>query len=141
MEQVVSSSISRQQANMFLMTVFGGVALLLAAIGIYGLVALAVQHRTHEIGIRMALGAQRDRIASMVVRQGIVLVAIGTAIGLVAAFFLTDLLASVLFGVEARDPAVFIGAPLMLVLISIAAVSIPALRASRVDPLSALRYE
>lgn len=141
MEQVLSVSISRQRANMFLMTVFGGVALLLAAVGIYGLVALSVQHRTHEIGIRMALGAQRDRIAKMVVRQGIVLVAIGTAIGLAAAFFLTNLLASILFGVEARDPAVFIGAPLILAIISIAAVSIPALWASRVDPLSALRYE
>lgn len=141
MEQVISSSISRQRANMFLMTVFGGVALLLAAIGVYGLVALSVQHRTHEIGIRMALGAQRDRIARMVVRQGTVLIATGTAIGLAAAFFLADLLASVLFGVEARDPAVFIGAPLILVLVSIAAISIPAMRASRVDPITALRYE
>jgi predicted permease len=141
MEQVVSSSISRQQANMFLMTVFGGAALLLAAIGIYGLVALSVQHRTHEIGIRMALGAQRDRIAGMVIRQGIVLIAIGTAIGLAAAFFLANLLASTLFGVEPRDPVVFAGAPSILVLIAIAAVWIPALRASRVNPLSALRYE
>jgi predicted permease len=141
MEQILSSSTSRQQANMFLMTVFGGVALLLAAIGIYGLVALSVQLRTHEIGVRMALGAQRDRIARMVVRQGIGLVAMGTAIGLAAAFFLADVLASVLFGVEARDPTVFVGVPFVLVLISIAAVSIPALRASRVDPLSALRYE
>lgn len=141
MEQVVSSSISRQQANMFLLTVFGGVALLLAAIGIYGLVALSVQHRTHEIGIRMALGAQRNRIASMVVRQGVMLVAIGTAIGLAAAFFLANVLASTLFGVEPRDPVVFVGAPLVLVLVSIAAVWIPALRASRVSPLSALRYE
>jgi predicted permease len=141
MEQVVSSSISRQQANMFLMTVFGGIALLLAALGIYGLVALSVQHRTHEIGIRMALGAQRDRIAGMVVRQGIRLVAVGTVVGLGAAFFLADLLASVLFGVEPRDLAIFVGAPAILVLISIAAVWIPASRASRVDPLTALRYE
>jgi ABC-type antimicrobial peptide transport system permease subunit len=117
------------------------VALLLAAIGIYGLVALSVQHRTHELGIRMALGAQRDRIAGMIVRQGVTLVAIGTAIGLAAAFFLVEFLASVLYGVEPRDPAVFIGAPLVLVAISIAAVSIPALRASRVDALTALRYE
>ena len=141
MKEVVSESISRQRANMLLMTVFGGTALLLAAIGLYGLVAFSVQQRTHEIGIRMALGAQRDRIVSMVIRQGMFLVGAGTVIGLTAAFVLADLLASVLFGVEARDTAVFAGVPAILVLVGFAAVSVPALRASLVSPLSALRYE
>jgi putative ABC transport system permease protein len=141
MRQVVSESISRQRANMLLMTAFGAVALLLAAIGIYGLVAYSVQQRTQEIGIRMALGAERDRIVGMVIRQGIFLVAIGTAIGLTAAYFLVGFLASILFGVEPRNAAVFVSVPAILALVALAALSIPAYRASRVDPLRALRYE
>jgi ABC-type antimicrobial peptide transport system permease subunit len=141
MEEIVSVSISRQRANTVLMTVFGGTALLLAAIGIYGLMAFSVQQRTREIGIRMALGAQRDRLRRMVILQGIRLVAIGTVIGLGAAFFMADVLASILFGVEPRDTAVFVGVPLVLAIIAVAAVSIPAYRASRINPLDALRYE
>lgn len=141
MEQVVSVSISRQRANATLMAVFGGAALLLAAIGIYGLMAFAAQQRTHEIGIRIALGAQRDRLRGMVIRQGIGLIALGTAVGLAAAFLMADLLASVLFGVEPRDATVFVGVPVVLALVGLVAVSIPAHRASRVDPLDALRYE
>jgi len=141
MEQILSVSISRQRANTALMTVFGFAALLLAAIGIYGLMAFSVQQRTHEIGIRMALGAQRDRLRGMVIREGVVLIAVGTAIGLGAAFLMADLLASVLFGVEPRDTAVFLGVPVILALVAVLAVSIPAHRASRVDVLDALRYE
>jgi ABC-type antimicrobial peptide transport system permease subunit len=141
MEEIVSVSISRQRANTVLMTLFGCTALLLAAIGIYGLMAFSVQQRTHEIGIRIALGAERDRLRRMVIRQGIRLVAIGTAIGLTAAFFMADVLASILFGIEPRDTAVFVGAPLVLAIVAIAAVSIPAHRASRVNPLDALRHE
>jgi predicted permease len=141
MEEIVSVSISRQRANTVLMTVFGGTALLLAAIGIYGLMAFSVQQRTREIGIRMALGAQRDRLRRMVILQGMRLVAIGTVIGLGAAFFMADVLASILFGVEPRDTAVFVGVPLVLAIIAVAAVSIPAYRASRINPLDALRYE
>jgi putative ABC transport system permease protein len=141
MTDVVSLSISRQRATMLLMTVFGVVAVLLAAVGIYGLVAYSVQQRTQEIGIRMALGAQRDRIVGMVIRQGIFLAAIGIAIGLAAAFFLADLMASLLFGVESRDMAVFMSVPAILMLVATMAVAIPAVRASRIDPLSALRYE
>jgi len=141
MEQVVSVSLSRQRANMALMTVFGCAALVLAAIGIYGLMAFSVQQRTHEIGIRMALGAERDRLRAMVIRQGIVLISVGSAIGLGAAFFMANLLASILFGVEPRDAAVFLVVPLVLAIVAVAAVFIPAHRASRVDPLAALRYE
>ena len=141
MRQVVSTSISRQRANMLLMSVFGGAALLLAAVGVYGVMAFSVQQRTHEIGIRMALGAQRDRVRRMVIRQGLFLVASGTVLGLAAALLLADLLASLLYGVEPRDAAVFVGAPSILVLVAAVAVAIPAYRASRVNPLDALRHD
>lgn len=141
MKDVVASSISRQRASMLLMTSFGAVALLLTAIGIYGLVAYSVHQRTHEIGVRMALGAQRNSILSMVIRQGGLLATIGTAIGISAAYFLAGLLASILYGVEPRDTAVFIAVPITLAIVVLAAVSIPAYRASRLHPLSALRSE
>jgi putative ABC transport system permease protein len=141
MREILSESIARQRANAVLMTAFGGVALLLAAIGVYGLVAYSVQQRTHEIGIRMALGARGARILASVIGDGARLVAIGIAIGTTAAFFLAGVLASMLYGVEARDVAVFVTAPVTLALAALAAVSIPAYRASRVDPLRALRGE
>jgi ABC-type antimicrobial peptide transport system permease subunit len=123
------------------MTVFGRVALLLAAIGVYGLVAYSVRERTHEIGIRMALGAPGERIVGMVLRQGLAVVAVGVAIGLTAAYWLVGLLASILYGVEPRNAGIFAGVPVVLALVALAAVSIPAYRASRVDPLQALRHE
>jgi predicted permease len=141
MREVVADSIARQRANMLLMTVFGAVALLLAAVGVYGLVAYSVRERTHDIGIRMALGARGDRIVSMVVRQGLTLVLVGVAIGLTAAYFLAGLLASILYGVEPRNAAIFVGVPVVLALVALAAISIPAYRASRVNPLQALRHE
>ena len=141
MREVVADSISRQRANMLLMSVFGGVALLLAAIGVYGLVAYSVRERTREIGIRMALGAQSERIVGLVLRQGLVLVIAGMAVGLTAAFFLTGLIAKMLYGVEPRNVAVFAGVPVVLAVVAVAAAVIPAYRASRVDPLEALRYE
>jgi putative ABC transport system permease protein len=141
MSEVVADSIARQRANMLLMTVFGGVALLLAAIGVYGLVAYSVRERTHEMGIRLALGARRERIVGMVLRQGLALALIGTVLGLTAAYFASGLLASLLYGVEARNITVFVGVPVVLAFVAVAAAAIPAYRASRADPLQALRYE
>jgi putative ABC transport system permease protein len=141
MEEVVSLSVSRQRFNMWLMTVFGASALLLAAIGIYGLMAYAVEQRTQEIGIRLALGARASQVARMVVLQGMALVIAGVAVGLTGAFALSRVIATFLFGVTARDPLVFAAVPLVLTVIALAAVWLPARRASRVDPVIALRYE
>jgi predicted permease len=141
MEDVVSRSISRQRFNVILMSVFGTAALALAAIGIYGLMAYSVAQRTREIGIRMALGAEAAGVRRMVIFQGMRLALIGVAVGLAAAFGVTRLMASFLFGVEARDPAVFVGMPILLAIVSSLAVWLPARRASTVDPLVALRYE
>jgi len=141
MEQVVLASTSRQRFNMWLMTVFGASALLLAAIGIYGLMAYSVEQRTQEIGIRLALGAEGSRVQNMVVVQGMRLALIGVVVGIAASFGLTRLISSFLFGVAPRDPLVFVAVPLLLSLVALVAVWWPARRASRVDPLSALRVE
>jgi len=141
MSQVVSRSVSRQKFNMWLMTVFGASALLLAAIGIYGLMAYSVEQRTQEIGIRMALGAQASQVKNMIVRQGMVLAFVGVVIGLGVAFGLARFIATFLFGVGKWDPLVFIAVPAVLTFVAFAAVWLPARRASRVDPIVALRYE
>jgi putative ABC transport system permease protein len=141
MDQVVSRSIARQRFSLLLMAVFGGAALLLAAMGIYGLMAYTVEQRTHEIGIRLALGADAKQVRRMVVRQGMGLAMMGAAIGIAASWALARTLESLLFGVKARDPLVFIAVPLVLGAVALWAVWLPALRSSRVDPLVALRYE
>jgi putative ABC transport system permease protein len=141
MADIVSVSTSRQRLNMLLMTTFGFAALALAAIGIYGLMAYSVQQRTQEIGIRLALGAQPNRVRAGVIAQGMALVGVGMAIGVTAAFFLARFIAAVLFGVTAHDVLVFVGVPLVLGVTAFAAVAVAAQRASRVDPLDALRYE
>jgi ABC-type antimicrobial peptide transport system permease subunit len=141
MEDVVSLSTSRQRFNMWLMTVFGCSALLLAAIGIYGLMAYSVEQRTQEIGIRLALGARAAQVKNMVVLQGMRLAAVGVVIGVAAASGLARFIATFLFGVGARDPLVFIGVPMLLSAVALLAVWLPARRASRVDPIIALRYE
>ena len=141
MDEIAAISVSRQKFNMWVMTVFGGCALLLAAIGIYGLMAYSVEQRTQEIGIRLALGAQVSEVLRMVVTQGMALALVGVAIGLGAAFWLARLITAFLFGVTAKDPLVFAGVPVLLTAIALLAVWLPARRASRVDPLVALRYE
>jgi putative ABC transport system permease protein len=141
MTEVVSRSTSRERFNMLLMTVFGASALLLAAIGIYGLMAYSVQQRTQEIGIRMALGALASDVRNMVVFQGMRLALVGVVIGLGAAFGLARVIASFLYGVQAHDPGTFVSIPVLLSLVALLAVWLPARRASRVDPVIALRYQ
>ncbi len=139
MSQIVSGSTSRERFNTLLMTVFALSALALAAIGIYGVMAYTVQQRTREIGVRLALGAQPGAVRTMVVLQGMRLALIGVVIGLAAAYGLSRYMSTLLFGVEARDPLVFVGVPLLLAAIALVAVWVPASRASRIDPLGALR--
>jgi predicted permease len=141
MDEIVISSTSRQRFNMMLLTIFGSSALLMAAIGIYGLMAYSVQQRTQELGIRMALGAQASNIRNMVIRQGLVLALIGVVIGIGGALWLTHFLASFLFGVKAWDPTAFVVTPVLLMAVALFAVWIPARRATRVDPMAALRFE
>jgi putative ABC transport system permease protein len=141
MDEVVVRSTARQDFNMLLLSLFGAAALVLAAIGIYGLMAYSVQQRVQEIGIRMALGADRDRIRRMVVWQGMRLAIVGVVLGLGAAFGLTRLIANLLYGVKSWDPAVFITVPLVLSAVALAATWMPAVRASRLDPMRALRLE
>jgi putative ABC transport system permease protein len=141
MNEVVSLSISRQRFNMLLMTIFGSSALLLAAIGIYGLMAYSVEQRTQEIGIRLALGAETAAVRNMVVVQGMRLVLIGVAIGIGSAYGLTRFLAAFLFGVNVQDPMAFTAIPIALSCVALLAIWMPALRASKLDPIQALRYE
>jgi predicted permease len=141
MDEVMGRSTARQSFNMLLLTIFGAVALLLAAIGIYGLMAYSVEQRAQEMGIRMALGADRFAIRNLVIWSGMKLTMIGVGVGIVAAFGLTRLIASFLFGVKPWDPVVFITIPVVLTAVALLAVWLPAARASKADPMRALRAE
>ena len=141
MEQTISRSTAAENFNMLVLTIFGCAALVLAAIGIYGLMAYSVAQRTQEIGIRLAMGAGSSKVRNMVVFQGLRLALVGVVVGLAAAFGLTRLIASLLFGVKALDLTVFSAVPAGLIGVALVAVWLPALRASRVDPIHALRYE
>jgi putative ABC transport system permease protein len=141
MEGVLSESIARQRFSTLLLGIFAGVALVLAAVGIYGVMSYSMAQRTREIGIRMALGAQKRDVLKLAVGQGLKLVAIGVALGLAGALALTRLMSSLLFGISATDPATLVTISLVLVAVALLASYIPARRAAKVDPLIALRYE
>jgi len=141
MDEIIVLTTSRERFNMLLLTVFGTSALLMAAIGIYGLMAYSVQQRTQELGVRMALGAPASNIRNLVIRQGMLLAGIGLVIGFGGAFWLTKFLTRFLFGVKKWDPLAFILTPIFLCAVALLAVWVPARRATRVDPMSALRFE
>jgi len=141
MEQLVSDSVATRRVTLVLLGLFSGLALLLAAIGIYGVISYSVAQRTQEIGIRVALGAQRSSLMSMILKQGLRTALLGVGIGLAAALGLTQLLKSLLFGIGATDPLTFISVAVTLLCVALAASYLPARRAMRVDPLTALKYE
>jgi putative ABC transport system permease protein len=141
LERVVDDSIAQRRLNMLLMGLFGGLALLLSAVGIYGLLSHAVTQRTQEMGIRMALGAQVSDVLKLVLRQGMTLAIVGEAIGLVGAFALTRLMRGLLFGVTPNDATTFVVVAGVLAVVALLACYVPARRATKVDPLIALRYE
>ena len=141
MEAVVDESIAQNRLNMILLSAFAGLALLLASIGIYGVQAYAVRQRTREVGIRVAMGAQPAEVFRLIIAQGLRLATTGIVIGLAASFALTRLMASQLYGLSATDPWTFIGVSMVLLTVALAACFIPARRATRIDPVVALRYE
>ena len=141
MDEIISDSISDRKFSMVLLGTFAALALLLSSIGIYGVISYLVGERTHEIGIRMALGAQRKDVLTLVLGEGVRLVLLGAAIGIAAALGLTRLMAGMLYGVSATDPLTFAAVPVVLLGVAMLACYIPARRAMRVDPMTALRYE
>ena len=141
MEDLMAVSLAQQRFNMLLLALFAALALILAAVGIYGLMAYAVSQRTHEIGVRLAIGAQRSDVLHLVLRDGAKLILLGIAIGITAALALTRLMASLLFEVTPTDPATFSVVTILLAVVAFAACYLPARRATRVDPMVALRYD
>jgi putative ABC transport system permease protein len=141
MEEVLEQALARPRFSMFLLTIFAGVAMILAAVGIYGVMSYAVTQRTHEIGIRMALGAQAADVLREVLGQGLIITALGVLAGLAGAAALTRVMAGLLFGVTARDPATFLGVSLFLAAVAVLACYLPARRAMNTDPIVALRYQ
>jgi putative ABC transport system permease protein len=141
MEENIAQSISQPRFRTVLLAVFAGIALVLAAVGIFGVMAYSVAQRTRELGLRMALGASRGQVLQLVLAHGVRLTLIGVAIGLAGTFFLTRYVSSLLFNVPAYDPMTLVGGVAALIVISICACYIPAQRATLVDPIVALREE
>ncbi|MDT5296556.1 MAG: putative transport system permease protein, partial [Acidobacteriota bacterium] len=141
MERMVADSLAQRRFSMFLFGVFAALALVLAVVGLYGVMSYAVAQRTHEIGLRMALGAQGRDVLRMIIGQGMTLVAVGLGLGLLGALMLTRVMSSLLYGVSATDPLTYAGIALLLAAVAFLASYIPARRATKVDPMVALRYE
>jgi ABC-type antimicrobial peptide transport system permease subunit len=141
MNDRLSNSVAARRFNLLLLGGFAALALLLAGVGVYGVVSYVVSQRTHEIGIRMALGAKSSDVARLFIKQGMKLVSLGVALGALGAFALTRLMTSLLFNVGANDPLTFAGVALLLSSIALLACYLPARRAARIDPLAALRHE
>jgi predicted permease len=141
MDGIISDSLAARRFSMVLLGIFAALALVMSCVGIYGVISYLVGQRTHEIGIRMALGAERRDVLRMVLGEGAKMALVGVAIGLVAAFGLTRLMAYMLFGVSAHDPLSFAGVAGLLILVALVACYVPAYRATKVDPMAALRYE
>jgi ABC-type antimicrobial peptide transport system permease subunit len=141
MTEHIGSTLLPLRVAAFASSIFGGLALLLACLGIYGLIAYFTEQRTREIGVRLALGAQRKDILKLVLNQGIVIVVIGIGFGIVAALATTRLLSSFLFGINATDALTFAGVTILLAAVALMACYVPARRATKVDPMVALRYE
>jgi putative ABC transport system permease protein len=141
MESLMSKSVARIRFNSTLLAIFSGVALIMAAVGIYGVMSYSVLQRTHEIGVRMALGAQRADVLRLMLKQGLLLAVLGVVVGLAAAFGLTRIISTLLFEVAATDKLTFAAVSMGLFAVTLFASYIPAWRATRVDPLVALRYE
>lgn len=141
MDGVISAANAEPRFEMSLLGVFAGVALALAAVGVYGMMSYSVSRRTHEIGIRISLGASRGQVLLLILRQGLVLAAVGLGIGVIGALLLSRLMAGLLYGVQPTDPITFVGVGALLLMVAGAAAYVPARRAMRVDPIVALRYE
>jgi ABC-type antimicrobial peptide transport system permease subunit len=141
MDDVVASSFAARRLSMILLAAFAALALILSCVGIYGVISYLVSQRTHEMGLRLALGAQRSDVMRLVLAHGAKMALIGVTIGIAAALGLTRLMANQLFGVTAHDPLTFLAVAILLMLVALLACYLPARRATRVDPMVALRYE